>query len=242
MKKIKFGIAFSMVLMFSYCTTAQTYIDYNTNEITAKEFKRLFNTNLFKKVDIKSDSLHFKTLVFNKRFGTLSKVAKSQLNKHLFFRNGIDSTKIWVVHYVDSLPPLVSRPKVSHIVYLDDKKMRHKHLVSYNDFVKRSKTHFKEFKNKEDVTFIHFLRAGGQDYPQELFKSINWFYDPSGFVKRIFSYGAIHFQTQVIYPNGDYVNFFGVKNIVDLKKLIKRKKFVEKRLKHQKIITKRLGL
>jgi hypothetical protein len=242
MKKIKFVVVLLMVVMFSYYTNAQTFIDYNTNQITAEEFKRLSDTDLFKELDIKRDSLHFKKLVFKKRFGSLSKIAKSQLNKHLFFRYAIDSTKIWVIHYVDSLPPKVSLPKKSHIVYLDDQKIRHKHEISYKDFVKRSKTHFKEFKNNEDVTFIHFWRAGGQDYPQELFKSLNWYYDPSNFIKRLFSLGIIHFKTQIIYPNGDYVSFYDDKNKVELKRLIKSKKFVKERQKHQKIVAKRLGL
>ena len=242
MKKIKFVVVLLMVVMFSYYTNAQTFIDYNTNQITAEEFKRLSDTDLFKELDIKRDSLHFKKLVFKKRFGSLSKIAKSQLNKHLFFRYAIDSTKIWVIHYVDSLPPKVSLPKKSHIVYLDDQKIRHKHEISYKDFVKRSKNHFKEFKNNEDVKFIHFLRAGGQDYPQELFKSINWYYDPSNFIKRLFSFGNINFKTQIIYPNGDYVSFFDIKNKADLKRLIKSEKFVKERQKHQKIVAKRLGL
>ena len=177
MKKTKFVIA--LLMMFSYYTSAQTFINYNSNQITAEEFKRLFDTDLFKELDFKSDSIHFKKLVFNKRFGFLSKIAKSQLNKRLFSRYAIDSTKIWVIHYVDSLPPKASMPKKSYIVYLDDKKMRHKHVTSYKDFVKGSKIHFKEFKNNENVTFIHFWRAGGQGYPQELLKSLNWYYDPS---------------------------------------------------------------
>jgi hypothetical protein len=240
MKKLKFVIV--LLLMFSYYTNAQTFIDYNTNQITAEEFKRLSDTDLFKELDIKRDSLHFKKLVFNKLFGSLSKIEKSQLNKHLFFRYAIDSTKIWVIHYVDSLPPKVSLPKKSHIVYLDEKKMRHKHVTSYKDFVKQSKTHFKEFKNNKDVTFIHFWRAGGQDYPQEFFKSFNWYYDPSNFIKRIFSFGVINFKTQIIHPNGDYVSFYDNKNKVELKRLIKSEKFVKERQKHQKIIKNRLGL
>ena len=242
MKKITFSIVLLTVVMFSYSTNAQTFIDYNLNQVTAKEFKRLIDTDLFKELNIETDSIRFKKLVFGKRFGSLSKVAKSQLNKRLFFRYGIDSTKIWVIHYVDSLPPKVSSPKKSHIVYLDDQKTTHKHLISYRDFVKGSQTHSKEFKNNKDVTFIHFLRAGAQDYPQELFESINWYYDPSDFIKRIFSFGVINFKTQVIYPNGDYVSFFYVKNKAELKRLVQIKKFIRERQKHQKKITKRLGI
>ena len=101
---MKFVIAFLMVVMFRYYTNAQTFINYDNIQITAKEFKRLSNTDLFKELDIKSDSLHFKKLVYNKRFGSLSEIVKSQLNKRLFFRYTIDSTKIWVIHYADSLP------------------------------------------------------------------------------------------------------------------------------------------
>lgn len=241
MGKIKFLSALFMIVMFNYYTNAQTFIDYNTNQITAKEFKRLFDTDLFKELDIKSDSLNFKKLIFNKRFGSLSKIAKSQLNKRLFFGYAIDSTKIWVIHYVDSLPPKASMPKKSYIEYLDDQKMRHKHVTSYKDFVKGSKKHSKEFKNNKDVKFIHFWRAGGQDYPQELFKSLNWYYDPSNFIKRLFSFGIINFKTQIIYPNGDYISFYDNKNKVDLKRLIKSKKFVKERQKHQKIVAKRIG-
>ena len=97
-------------------------------------------------------------------------------------------------------------------------------------------------KSRIYVTFIHFWRAGGQDYPQELFKSLNWYYDPSNFIKRLFSLGIIHFKTQIIYPNGDYVSFYDDKNKVELKRLIKSKKFVKERQKHQKIVAKRLGL
>ena len=241
MKKIKFVIALLMLVMFNYYTNAQTFIDYNTNQITTEEFDKLLDTDLFKEIEFKSDSVHFKKLVFKKLFGSLSKIAKSQLNKRLFFRYAIDSTKIWVFHYIDSLVPIASMPKKSYIVYLDDKKMRHKHETSYKDFVKGSKTHFKEFKNNEDVRFIHFWRAGGQDYPQELLKSLDWYYDPSNFIKRLFSIGIINFETQIIYPNGDYVSFFDIKNKVDLKRLIKSEKFVKERQKHQKIVAKRIG-
>ena len=67
MKKIKYVVVLLMVVMFSYYTNAQTFIDYNTNQITAEEFKRLSDTDLFKELDIKRDSLHFKKLVFKKR-------------------------------------------------------------------------------------------------------------------------------------------------------------------------------
>jgi len=242
MKKMKFLIALLMVVMFRYYTNAQSFIDYNINPVTAKEFKRLSDTDLFKVLDVKSDSFNFKKLVFKKQFGSLSKIEKSQLNKHLFFRYAIDSTKIWVFHYIDSLVPIASMPKKSYIVYLDDKKMRHKHETSYKDFVKGSKKHSKEFNNNKDVKFIHFWKAGGQDYPQELLKSLNWYHDSSNFIKRLFSFGVVHFKTQIIYPNGDYVSFYDNKNKVDLKRLIKSKKFMKERQKHQKIVAKRLGL
>ena len=39
-----------------------------------------------------------------------------------------------------------------------------------------------------------------------------------------------------------HICFFDIKNKVDLKRLIKRQKFVKERQKHQKEIAKRLGL
>lgn len=93
------------------------YVDENFQKIPEELYNTKQESNIFLEAEIVSDTAIYKKLFFREFFGTLDKSKKSQLNKLLFQKYGIDSTKVWVIHYTDSLPDVSTLSKKSGIIY-----------------------------------------------------------------------------------------------------------------------------
>lgn len=93
------------------------YVDENFQNIPENVYVNKQESNTFLEAEIVSDTAIYKKLFYKEFFGILDKGKKSQLNKLLFQKYGIDSTKVWVIHYTDSLPDVTTLSKRSKIIY-----------------------------------------------------------------------------------------------------------------------------
>ncbi len=110
-----------VLCLFGFYLTAQelpvVYVDESLQTIPEEVYVNKQKMNIFLEAEIVTDTVIYKKLFYNKFFGTLDKNKKSQLNKLLYQRYQMDSSKVWVIHYTDSLPDVTTLPKKDKIVY-----------------------------------------------------------------------------------------------------------------------------
>ena len=229
------------------------YVDENYKEINFKKFKSKFKSEVFFVVVAETDSVIYKKLRFKEYFGKLDIKKKSQLNKLFFKRVDIDTTKIWLIHYLDSLPDIKFMPKKSKIILLDSlnkpvgeriiKKLykkctivfsskktfgnKHLHAISYIDFKKNISYEINKIKKYQNVTLLHFYEEN-KGYPIENDK---WLKDYNSILKKTFNDGMQTYRTIIIYPDGEFYASSMHKCNFNEKALINKKKF--KKLKKQ---------
>ena len=120
MKRILFTVLFTLLALITYAQKKKTiYFDENYETISLKKFDKKAGLNFFLVATIKNDTTTFKKLRFKEFFGKLSIKKKSQLNKLFKKRFEIDTTKVWLIHYIDSLPNVKKMYKKSGFVFLD---------------------------------------------------------------------------------------------------------------------------
>ncbi len=102
-----------------YLNKPSIRLDENLKEIDRATFHQKFKTRLVKQSIHDQDSLVIFKLDFREYFGAIPTNVKSQLNKLFFKRFGADSTKIWVLHYLEALPNVSEMYPKSGIVFLD---------------------------------------------------------------------------------------------------------------------------
>lgn len=135
MKKI---FLLSVFVLFFFKSNSQIkdtiYVDESYNKITRNEFKRKALSSLFYSANLNKDSIHYKKLRYKEYFGSLGFKKKHQLNKLFNLRFKIDTTKIWLIHYVDSLPDMKRMPVKSGIILLDSIGRQDGKILSKKDF------------------------------------------------------------------------------------------------------------
>lgn len=93
------------------------FLDVNSNALNYPEYQSKLKLDVFAEVVFSVDTLNFKKLIYNEFFGKIDSVKKSQLNKLMYHRYQIDSTKTWVIRYRDLLPDIATLPKSKKTTY-----------------------------------------------------------------------------------------------------------------------------
>jgi len=114
---VKYIIVFLFGLFLNAQELPVVYVDENFQKIPKEVYLNKQESNTFLEAEIVSDTAIYKKLFYKEFFGTLDKNKKSQLNKLLLQKYGIDSTKVWVIHYKDSLPDVSKLSKKNKIIY-----------------------------------------------------------------------------------------------------------------------------
>ena len=198
MKNLLFTAFFLLFgLSQSYSQTKRIiYADENYKQIDFTEYSKKMKSGLYFFARFENDTAVFKKLRFKEFYGSLNTHKKTQLNKLFYQRFQIDSTKIWLIHYIDSVPDIKritnkSDLKKIHDVYQEsgrknffDKKAIHSSdfysvtMSSNNDSDKKYKDSiiinydpvkntYQRIINKEEVFyFLDYLQL----YPQNTFK------------------------------------------------------------------------
>ncbi|KZS39574.1 hypothetical protein AWE51_07930 [Aquimarina aggregata] len=195
-----------IILLCTVSTKAQykkkIYLDEFNQQIKFEAYRQKSQSKVFDQVTFNNDTVEVKKLRFRTYFGKLNTEKKEQLNKFFLARHGIDSTKVWLIHHVDTLPNPKQMPKTSKIVYLDSTKRKHKHVLNLEDYEGIIAKERENLKHKKDIALLHFYTNDNQYPVQE--HSNNWYKDESTILKRIFSDGFMRYRVIIVYPNGDF--------------------------------------
>lgn len=248
MKKILLFIAVIFLLKSGYSQSKKTiYLNDLYDPISLEEFERKVNTNFFTNATFSNDTAIFHKLRYREYFGKIECKKKIQLNKLFSNRYNVDTTKVWLIHYKDSLPDISKMSKKAGYIILDtlgneltgilswneyvhsDKRKGwnrylYKYLESYENFKKGIDFEKRYLKKKNKFEFLH-LYGINKGYPVGL-DNFNWLEDSGGVIPKVFSDGLLAYKQIVVHPDG---NFYAItySDSLDLqKRKLKYKSFL----------------
>ena len=226
MKKILLIILFTLLISNGYSQNKERiYLDEHYKEIELREFQKKARTDFFFVAIKSNDTAVFRKLRYRELYGKLDLKVKYQLNGLFHKRYDIDTNKVWVIHYKDSLPDIKKMRKKSGIIVIDSTgkelseilswdqyrrskyrttKNRHlkKYVTSYGDFIKTIDYEKKYLRNKNLIELLHFYHIN-KGYPLENDK-FNWMQDSSQILKKIFTIGLEMYRIIVLHPDGSF--------------------------------------
>jgi Fe-S cluster biosynthesis and repair protein YggX len=221
---MKYFIAslFFLVVVSSYSQVKKKTIYLNENyvEITKKEHKKKLNSEIYHSLTYDLDSLLYKKIRLSYFFGKLDLSKKQQLFKLLHVRNGIDTTKTLIFHYIDTLKVEKQFPKNDTVIRFKDG--GHRNELSYKSFLKHHKDCSKKYEGFVNVNVLHYyyINNGHETVLGELV----WCKDPSGIISRLFSDTHESFKYFILKPKGDfYVQSVGETKIDIFNEVLKEK-------------------
>jgi len=157
------------------------YVNENFEKIDFETYTKRLNSKLFLTSLVENDTTVLKKLRFKEYFGNLGK-KKSQLNKLYQRRYSIDSAKIWLIHYIDSLPNVTKMPQKSSMLLIDSEGQEV--LISnseysrlYNQQLRKCATHDSIIYKGNTVTLggRHNHISSYSDYKKNTLKEISSF-------------------------------------------------------------------
>lgn len=194
----------ALIILISFNVFSQkkkkVYLSEKFEIITKRYYNKMFNSKLYHSISYDLDTIVYKKLRLNYFFGQLDKDNRGQLFKLLYSRNKIDTTKTLMFHYKDTLKSKKQFPKKDKTVYL--KNGKHKHLVSYETFLRHHSNCKSKYDNYHDVTILHFFSVNN-GHPKRVGDLI-WYKDPSNVIKRVFRDGYKSFSVFVVKPDGRF--------------------------------------
>ena len=256
--KIIFLLLFNLFYFnYTFCQNKKfSYLNDKGNIISLSSYKTKINSNLFYTIlEINHDTI-IKGMRLKESYGQLDLKQKQQLNKLFNKRFGIDSTKTWLIHYIDSLPNVNKMPKISGLYLFNEfenkieeeiksKKFYHfaedsllvsyktyinyskKILLSYNDYKKIVFLENKKYSKFSSVQLIHFFNLNN-GYPEEDINNDKLYPDKGLIVKKLFNKSIYdNYHIIIIHPNGKYYKVYS-REIFKIKerKLLKYKSFL----------------
>jgi len=251
MKKSLLFILFVLLRVNCYSQDKEVfYIDERYKEISLTEFESKAQSNFYLIATSSNDTAIFKKIRFREYFGKLDTKKKHQLNKLLYQKHKIDSTKIWLIHHIDSLPNIDKFREKSGIILLDSlgnefgkimnvkefnfkhaerlyhqKKINfyktHKMVTSYKNYKKNAVKEKREFGRFKNLELLHFYNFN-KNYPLEN-DQFNWKHDSNQIFQKVFTDGNKMYLNLIIFPNGDFYTHSGRASLKKQKKLLKKK-------------------
>ena len=224
---------FTIILLtfFIFKTQSQSkkhfYADEKYNDISQEEFNRKVTSDLFLTVSLENDTVVINKLRFVNYFGDLGSKKKSQLNKLFHKRFQIDSTKVWLIYYQDTLPNLkVIKNKNTYAIL----KYKKKHgladrLIVIDEFGHYIHSETKKYKKLKNVSLLYFYE-GNKGYPLKRNK-IRRYKDYNSILTRTFTDGMRMYKYIIVHPNGNFNLSSYVKSFSENRMLLELKSFKE---------------
>lgn len=179
-------------------------VDRNNQSIAKKIYDYKLDSSLFSALRFENDSLILYKLRLSYMFGELMPEKKTQLYQLLYSKNQVDTSKIMVIHYQDTLRAISYFPEKSKIVYAEDS-LSHRHVANHKTFIKQHERCVKKNGKGRRNNVYHFF-GYNEGHPTE-FDKIKWQKDYLSLVERIYrdSYGR--FNTIILHPDGTFVGY-----------------------------------
>ncbi len=203
------------------------YLDENDKIIDKRLFNFKFDSSIYYGLRFENDSIVVDKLRFSHLFGKLEETRKKQLFKLFASRNHVDTTKIILIHYQDTLKRIVDFPKENTIVFNKDS-TSHKHLYSHKSFLQQHKNCLKDFKRNKNTNVYHFFGIN-TGHPLN-YDNCTWEKDNFSLINNMFRDKYKRFSSIIIHPNGNFYcyNFNDEgKNLKVYQDIIKNKKWDE---------------
>ncbi|MDO1501010.1 hypothetical protein Q2T40_12790 [Winogradskyella maritima] len=197
--------AYAQDINFNYHNEkSNSYYDEDNNQIDKSTFKKKTETKLFYELRIaEGRNVYYKTQ-WSFYFDSFSNIEKQQLFKFLSSRASIDTSKIVVVHYRDSLKAIFLFDKRPGIENLPGG--RHRHKMTHRMFVKEMKNCLKKFKRNKASNVYHYY-SYNDGHPSKI-DNMEWFKDSGGLFQNLFRRNIKSPRTIVIHPNGNYFLYY----------------------------------
>lgn len=177
------------------------YADENDKIIDKRLFNYKINSSLYYGYQFETDKAVLLRLRFSHLFGKLDPTYKHQLFKLFASRNHVDTTKIMLIHYQDTLKKITDFPKENTIVYNKDS-TSHKHVISHKTFLKEHENCQKKFKRNKKTNVYHFFEIN-EGHPLS-YGNCTWEKDNFNLINSMFRDKYKRFSTIIIHPNGDF--------------------------------------
>ncbi len=177
------------------------YSDVQYYNISKKRHDTKLDSKLFSSLKFENDTLVLYRLRYSHLFGTLDKVKRHQLFLIFSERNKIDTTKIMVIHYQDTLKQISEFPDKSELVYNKDS-TSHRHVINHSRYIKNLRNCIKNLRKRNRSEVYHFFKHNN-GHPLK-YKRFQWHKDYYGLIDKLFRDYRSRFHTIVINPNGDF--------------------------------------
>lgn len=233
-KQILFFYLLIFILFSSLKTFAQVdtvYVDEGDKYISKDVFQKKGESYIYRGVRYATDTLVLNKLYKNCFFGKLTPTVNNQLFKQLSNRYKIDTTKILIIHYNDSLKSSSHYIKKGHINNIVS--FCHEHLNTYKGFLfAHKKCRLINKKYKKTAKVLHFYKIN-YGHP-EAYKDFKWYKDYGSLIKKIFLDDYKYFVEIIIHPDGEFYSGYSSKfpyaNLIIKKEWEKYKSEFEKKL------------
>ncbi|MEM5564473.1 hypothetical protein WNY78_05140 [Psychroserpens sp. AS72] len=199
------------------------FLNETNQPIIKKSFNLKLDSPLFSSLRFENDTLVLYKLRFSHLFGKLKISQKHQLFSLLNSRNNVDTTKVMIIHYQDSLKPINEFAKKTGIAYNKDS-TTHRHVMSHKTFVVKHKDCVRKLSKRNKSNVYHYFKVNN-GHPLE-FKKAKWYEDYYGLIDKLFRDSYSRFFTIVIHPDGSfYCKNYNDNNGKIFKDLIKGKRW-----------------
>jgi hypothetical protein len=176
------------------------YVDEDNNIIDPLFFNNKLNSIYYYANVYESDEKFYLKLQWTHYYGQLNHQQRRQLFKNLNSEHQVDTTKIIVIHYLDTLKNPKSYPKKNKIVKLDERS--HIHLINYKTFLKQNKSCLKSFKKNKLANVYHFYDFN--DNHPNIIDNLIWYSDYQKRIKLFFGKNVLSPRTIIINTDGKY--------------------------------------
>lgn len=204
-----FGLFFlCLPLLASHAQTRDTiFADEGYVLINRGKFESKLRSKLYYDLEYDLDTVILKKLFLRYYLGQLDSLKKQQLYGILAQRNKVDTTQTMVIHYLDTLKRRDSYPRKEYVVSL--KNGGHRHIPSYNTFLKAHKHCMKTYRKQEGIKVYHYYHYN-EGHPTA-YKGLQWNEDPLDVLRKLFyneSDNTVMWRV-FLHPNGDYFVLYG---------------------------------
>ena len=196
------------------------YLDENYETISFNAFSKKLESKLFIVTNVENDTAVIQKLRFINYFGDLGSKKKSQLNKLFHKRFQVDSTKVWLIYYQDTLRNVKKSKRTS----LKPPKHKNKFII-VDEFRNVAPLELEKYKKLKNISLLFFYE-GIKGNPL-IKQHIRWYKDYNSILKRTFTDGMKMYKYIIVHPNGNFNLSSSVKSFSENRILLELKSFNE---------------
>lgn len=237
MNLLKIGIVISVSIHFCFgqadlniktrvVSKDTIYIDEDNKIINSEIFKDKILSEYYYANLYETDENFYGKLQWTHFIGKLNQLQKAQLFQELKIKHQVDTSKVMVIHYLDTLK---SKTELKRSTYYEENRNQH---INHETYPEQHQQCLKKFKKRQNTNVYHFYNY--QNNHQTTIKNLIWHQDSNKRFKSFFKKNNEISHTIIILPDGYYLihyRFFWKYNIEIHEIFIKYSEFRTKLIK-----------